>query len=76
MSSSKNILGLYLVKYFEIKKNLFSDFQINKCGKSPVIFAVSYIPGSLGAYLPPLTPSTTTSCPGIPPANSRCTKQF
>jgi hypothetical protein len=24
----------------------------------------------------PLTPSTTTSCPGTPPANSQGTKQF
>ncbi len=29
----------------------------------------------LGAYLPLLTPSTTTSCPGTAPANSRRTKQ-
>jgi hypothetical protein len=27
----------------------------------------------LGAYLPPLTPSTTTPCPGTPPTNRRRT---
>jgi hypothetical protein len=29
-----------------------------------------------GAYLPPLTPSTTIPCPGPPPANSWHTKHF
>jgi hypothetical protein len=32
--------------------------------------------GLHGAYLTPLTPSTNTSCPGTPPANSRRTKRF
>ncbi len=31
---------------------------------------------ALKAYLTSLTPSTTTPCPGIPPANSQRTKQF
>ncbi len=36
----------------------------------------SYISGGMGVCLTPLTPSTATPCPGTPPANSRCTKQF
>jgi hypothetical protein len=36
----------------------------------------SYIPGIMGAYLTPLTPFTTTPCPGTPPANNKLTKQF
>jgi hypothetical protein len=77
MYPSKNILGVYLPVYTVVplrKKTSFS--AIFKCGKPPVFGAFLYIFGSLGAYLPPLTPSSTTRCPGTPPANIQCTKQF
>jgi hypothetical protein len=37
-----------------------------KCKKPPVFGAIFVYLGQLGAYLPPLTPSTTTPCPGTP----------
>jgi hypothetical protein len=37
---------------------------------------LSYIPGGLGVYLTPLSPSTTTPGQALPPANNWHTKQF
>jgi hypothetical protein len=54
----------------------FEQFLSHKVRETPVFGAVFVIFGRLGAYLPPLTPSTTTPCPGTTPANSRRTKQF
>jgi hypothetical protein len=49
---------------------------ISKNVKPLVFWPFSYISVSMGVYLSPLTPSTTTPCLGTPPTNSRCTKQF
>jgi hypothetical protein len=42
----------------------------------PFFDAVLVYFGRQGAYLPQLTPSTTTACPGTPPANSWHIKEF
>ncbi len=47
-------------------------YQLISAVKRPFL----YILGTLGAYLPLSTPSTTTPYLGTLPANSRCTKQF
>ncbi len=51
-------------------------FKAIIAGDLPFLAPFLYIAGGVGAYLPPLTPSATTPCPGTPPANSRLTKQF
>jgi hypothetical protein len=48
-------------------------FKAEKCRKSSVFGAVSEYFGRLGAYFPPLNPSTTIPCLGNLPANSQCT---
>jgi hypothetical protein len=47
----------------------FWQFLSHKGAKLPVFGTILVIFGQLGAYMPPLTPSTTTPCPGTPPAN-------
>jgi hypothetical protein len=63
----KNILGVYLNKYFSAKM-AFSVICKPKNVLNCLFFcAVFVIFGRLGVYLPPLTPSTTTPFPGTPP---------
>jgi hypothetical protein len=49
------------------KKWPFWRFLINKCGKPPILVPFLYMLGGVGAYLIPLTPSTTIRCPGALP---------
>jgi hypothetical protein len=51
-------------------------FKPKSSGNRPVFGTIFEYFSRLGAYLPPLTPSTTTPCLGTPPANSPRTKQF
>ncbi len=67
MYSLKNILGVYLIEYFWAKNYIFGGFWVNKCDKLPVFGAIFVYFGQHGAYLPPLTPSTTTPAQGLPP---------
>jgi hypothetical protein len=76
MCSSKNSWEYILLSTFE-QKTLFSAVYRPKSVRNcPVFCRFLYIPGGMGAYLTPLTPSTTTPCLGTPPANSQRTKQF
>jgi hypothetical protein len=60
-----------------VEKTAFSViFKQNIVGNRQFLALFLCISASVGAYLPILTPSTTTSCPGAPPANSWYTKQF
>jgi hypothetical protein len=47
MYSSKNILGVYFVKYFQVKNSVFGVFKVNKCGKPAIFAPFSYILGGL-----------------------------
>jgi hypothetical protein len=40
MYTSKNILGVYLIKYFLAKNSIFSNYLAKKCRKPPVFGAV------------------------------------
>jgi hypothetical protein len=40
MYTSKNILGVYLIKYFWAKNSIFSNYLAKKCRKPPVFGAV------------------------------------
>jgi hypothetical protein len=44
------------------RKMAFSTIYKQKVCKIARFFAVLYIPGSMGAYLTPLTPNATTPC--------------
>jgi hypothetical protein len=63
MFSSKNILDVFLIKYFCAKNGIFGDFLPKKCGQPSVFSAVFVYFGWLWAYLPQ-TPCTTTPFPG------------
>jgi hypothetical protein len=76
MCSSKNVFGVYLLSIFERKMVFLAIFKQKKYGKPPVFSAVFCFSAGRGAYLPPLTLSTPTTCPGTPPTNNRHTKQF
>jgi hypothetical protein len=47
MYSSKNVSGVYFVKYYQVKNDVFGDFLGKKCGKLAVLAPFSYITGSL-----------------------------
>jgi hypothetical protein len=51
-------------------------FKLTSAGNCLFLVPFLYFPSGMEAYLTPLTPSTTTLCPGTPLANSQCTKQF
>jgi hypothetical protein len=74
MYSSKNVPGVYLVKYFE--KWHFRRILSQKVLETAHFFAVLVHFGQHGDVLTPLTLSTTTLCTGNSPTNSRRTKQF
>ncbi len=57
-------------------KTAFSVIYKQKSAWKHLFFAISYILGSMGAYLTPSTPSSTTPSLGTLPANSQHTKQF
>jgi hypothetical protein len=76
MYSSKNILGVYFVKYFKVKNGVFGVFKVNKCGKLAVCMPFSYISGGFGVLFDFFDSLHHHPRPGTPPANSRCTKQF
>jgi hypothetical protein len=69
------IILLFLLSTFGPKVFL-AIYKPESARKRPFFSPFWYISGSMGAYLTPLTPSNTTSCPGTPPANSQHTKQF
>jgi hypothetical protein len=76
MYSSKNVLGLYLVKYFQVKNGFFAFFKSISVGNWPFLHRFRTVRAAWKAYLTSMTPSTTTPGLGTPPANSRRTKQF
>jgi hypothetical protein len=49
-----------------VKNGVFVDFEVKKCRKLPVLAPFLYILGGGEAYLPPLTPSTTTPAQALP----------
>jgi hypothetical protein len=51
-------------------------FKSISAENSPFFMLFLCISASVGAYLPPLTPYTTTPCLGTPLANSQHTMQF
>jgi hypothetical protein len=71
---------MYSLKtYFKVllsKKQHFWGFLSQKVQETACFRRRFVIFGRPGAYLPPLTPSTTTPCPVTLPANNRRTKQF
>jgi hypothetical protein len=73
MYSSKIFWEYILKSTFELKNGVFLSKKVQESTRFGVIFVYF---NWLRAYLPPLTPSTTTRCPSSPPTNSRCTKQF
>ncbi len=77
MYSSKNILEVYLIKYFWAKNSAISEiFNQKMNGLPPVLgaFFVYFAGWGLICLLKP--PSPQPPGPGIPSANSRHTKQF
>jgi hypothetical protein len=72
MYSTDNILGVYFVKYFQVKNGV----KVNKCGKPALFAPFLYIPGSFEGLLYFFDSSTTIPGPGTPPTNSQRTKQF
>jgi hypothetical protein len=62
----KELLGRISCYVFFAKNSVFRLF-LSLTVKSPVFGAIFVYFGQLGAYLPPLTPSTTTPCLGTPP---------
>jgi hypothetical protein len=76
MCSSKNVSGVYLIKYFSAKDGVFWQFLSQKMQEKPFSASFLCISAGKGASLPPSTLSTTTPWLGTPPANSQRTKQF
>ncbi len=59
------------------QKIMFSEiFKAKSVGNHSFSALFLCISAGRRAYLPPLTPSTTTPCLGTPRANSRSTKQY
>jgi hypothetical protein len=59
-------LEVYLIKYISVKNGVFGNFEVKKCRKPPILAPYLYISGGGEAYLPPLTPSTTTPAQALP----------
>jgi hypothetical protein len=76
MYSSKNVLGVYFVKYFYLKNGLFSTFKSISAGNRLFWRRLCTLRAAKGDFFTPLTPTTTTPCPGTRPTNNRCIKQF
>jgi hypothetical protein len=78
MYSSKNVSGIYFVKYFKIKTAFSVIFKTKSAGNRKLaIFAPFCIfRAAWKAYLTYLTSYTTTPLPSTPPANSQRSKQF
>jgi hypothetical protein len=68
----KNTVGVYLLSTFERKTKYLAIFKL-KSEQNRSFFVIF---GRLGAYLPPLPPSTTTPCLGTPPTNSPAPSSF
>jgi hypothetical protein len=66
MYSSKNVSGVYLVKSFEQKMAFSAIYKPKSMGNHP-FFCSFVIPGGMGVYLTPLTPSTTPPARALPP---------
>jgi hypothetical protein len=47
MYSSKNVSGVYFVKYLSVKNGIFGILKINKCRNLAVFALVLYLPGGL-----------------------------
>ncbi len=45
MYSSRNVLRVYFVKYFQVNKGVFGIFKVNKCRKPAIFVSFLYIPG-------------------------------
>jgi hypothetical protein len=53
MYSSKNILEVYLIKYFRVKNGVFGDFKSISAANRPFLAPFLDISGGMGNYLPP-----------------------
>jgi hypothetical protein len=76
MYSSKNVFGVYFVKYFQVKNGVLAFFKSISAGNRPFLRCFHIFRAALKSYLASLTSSTTTPGTGTPPANSQHTKQY
>jgi hypothetical protein len=69
------IVGVYLIKYLceTMSWAIFKTISVGNCLFSRLLLCIL---AGMGAYLPPLTPLTTTLFLGTPATNSWRTKQF
>jgi hypothetical protein len=67
MYSSKTSWEYILLSSSERKMAFLAIFKPTSAGNRPFFGAVLVYIGWLGAYLNPLTPSTTTLCKALPP---------
>jgi hypothetical protein len=75
MYSSKTSWEYILLSNYEQETAFLGIYKLQS-EQNRRFLLFSYIPGGIGAYLTPLTPSTNTPCPSTPPTNILCTKQF
>jgi hypothetical protein len=66
----------YILLSSFVRKMAFLPIFKPKREKTTIFCAIFVYFGWLGIYVPPLTLSTTTPCPGTCHTNSRRTKQF
>jgi hypothetical protein len=74
MYSSKNFSAVYFVSTFKYKTAFLVIFKSISAANWPFWCYFWTLHAAWGAYLTPLTPSTTTTWLGTTPANSRRTK--
>jgi hypothetical protein len=67
MYSSKNILGDILLGTFEQNTVFSAICKPNSAGNRLFLALFLYIPTGMGAYMPPLIPSTPTPAWALPP---------
>jgi hypothetical protein len=72
----KKHLGSIFCQVLLRKKGFLAIFRAKSAGILPFWCHFRTFQTEWKAYLTSLTLPTTTTAPGTPPANSRCTKQF